>query len=182
MQPAPGSRLIVLGLGGVGMAALLTALAEPDVEVIGVDPIASKCELALELGASAALSPQQALAEGVRAEAVIEASGHPDALGSGIALLATGGLLAATGLTAPNVTTPLPTLRLVAEALTIQGCYLGSSLPQRDIPRFVERWRQGLLPLERMISHRIELQDINLAMDRLHEGEALRQIIIAHEQ
>jgi len=56
------------------------------------------------------------------------------------------------------VTTPLPTLRLVAEALTIQGCYLGSSLPQRDIPRFVERWRQGLLPLERLISHRIELQ------------------------
>jgi len=182
VQPAPGSRLIVLGLGGVGMAALLTALAEPDVEVIGVDPIASKCELALELGASAALSPQQALAEGVRADAVIEASGHPDALGSGIALLATGGVLAATGLAAPNVTTPLPTLRLVAEALTIQGCYLGSSLPQRDIPRFVERWRQGLLPLERLISHRIELQDINLAMDRLHDGQALRQIIIAHEQ
>lgn len=178
-RPAPGSRLIVLGLGGVGMAALLTALAEPDVEVIGVDPISSKRELARALGASRALSPEDALAESIRADAVIEASGHSEALGLGIQLLGPGGILAATGLTPPATVTPLPSLRLVAEALTIQGCYLGSSVPQRDIPRFIDLWRQGRLPLERLISHRIPLDDVNVAMDRLQQGEALRQVILA---
>lgn len=178
-RPGPGSRLVVLGLGGVGMAALLTALAERDVEVIGVDPISSKRALASDLGAARTMSPEDALGESLRADAVIEASGHPDALGIGLQMLGPGGVLAATGLTPPQTVTALPTLRLVAEALTIQGCYLGSSVPQRDIPRFVELWREGRLPLERLISHRIRLDEINLAMDRLQQGEALRQVVLA---
>ena len=180
-RPLPGARLVVLGLGGVGMAALLTALAEPDVEVVGVDPVPGKRDLAVDLGAAQALSPDEALGQSLRAEVVIEASGHPDALGIGIQLLGPGGVLAATGLSHPSAVTGISNLRLVAEALTIRGCYLGSSLPHRDIPRFVELWRQGRLPLERLISHRIALDEINLAMDRLHSGEALRQVIVPDE-
>lgn len=180
-RPLPGARLVVLGLGGVGMAALLTALTEPDVEVVGVDPIPGKRDLAVDLGAARALSPEEALSESLHADVVIEASGHPDALGIGIQLLGPGGVLAATGLTHPTAITSIPNLRLVAEALTIRGCYLGSSIPHRDIPRFVELWRQGRLPLERLISHRIGLDEINLAMDRLHSGEALRQVILPEE-
>ncbi|MFM9135940.1 MAG: hypothetical protein ACKOT0_11025, partial [bacterium] len=67
---------------------------------------------------------------------------------------------------------------LADEALTIRGSYLGSSVPERDIPRFVELWRQGRLPLERLVSQRIGLGEVNGAMDRLASGEALRQIIV----
>ena len=182
-RPAPGSSLAVIGLGGVGLAAMLTALAEPDVEVIAIDPIASKRTLATSLGAHRALTPEEAGAEGVRVDAVVEASGHPAALAAGIDLLAAGGVLAATGLAAPDATTTISPLRLVAQALTVSGCYLGSSVPRRDIPRFIELWRAGRLPLEQIISHRIPMQEldtqINAAMDRLDSGEALRQVIIA---
>ena len=178
VRPQPGSSLAVLGLGGVGMAALLTALAEPDVEVVAVDPIAEKRSLALRLGAMRALTPEEAVDEGLRVDAVVEASGHPTALATGIALLGPGGVLAATGLTPPDTTTALPSLRLVAEALTITGSYLGSSLPRRDIPRFVALWREGRLPLAELISHRLTVDHIDEAMDRLAQGQALRQIVL----
>jgi alcohol dehydrogenase len=182
-KPQPGSSLAVLGLGGVGMAAMLTALTEPDVEVIAIDPIAAKRELATTLGAHRALTPEEAAAEGVKVDSVVEASGHPAALSSGIDLLRAGGVLAATGLAHPDATTTISPLRLVALALTVSGCYLGSSVPRRDIPRFIELWREGRLPLEAIISHRIPMADlpeqINIAMDRLEQGEALRQIITA---
>ena len=119
----------------------------------------------------------------MRVDAVIEASGHPAALSAGIDLLSAGGVLAATGLAAPDATTTISPLRLVAQALTVSGCYLGSSVPRRDIPRFIDLWRAGRLPLEAIISHRIPMADldsqINIAMDRLDSGEALRQVIVA---
>jgi len=162
---------------------MLTALTEPDVEVIAIDPIAAKRELATTLGAHRALTPEEAAAEGVKVDSVVEASGHPAALSSGIDLLRAGGVLAATGLAHPDATTTISPLRLVALALTVSGCYLGSSVPRRDIPRFIELWREGRLPLEAIISHRIPMADlpeqINIAMDRLEQGEALRQIITA---
>ncbi len=182
-RPTPGTSLAVLGLGGVGMAAVLTALAEPDVEVIAIDPVEAKRDLAVNLGAHRALTPEEAAADGIRVDAVIEASGHPAALASGVDLLAPGGVLAATGLCAPDAMTSISPLRLVAQALTISGCYLGSSVPRRDIPRFIDLWREGRLPLESIISHRIAWTDlpeqINAAMDRLQNAQALRQVIVA---
>ena len=177
VRPEPGSTMAIIGLGGVGAAALLTALAEPEVEVVVIDPVAEKRALGDELGAVRAFTPEQAIEEGLRVDAVVEASGHPDGLEVGIGILAMGGVLVATGLAAPTATVPLPALRLVAEALTIRGSYLGSSVPERDIPRFIELWRQGRLPLERLISHRIGLDDVNEAMDRLAAGMALRQVM-----
>lgn len=179
VQPQPGSTLAVIGMGGVGAAALLTALAEPDIEVIVIDPLAEKRALAMEWGAVRALTPEEAVDEGLRVDAVVEASGSAAALETGIRVLGAGGVLAATGLAAPDATVPLPALRLVAEALTIRGSYLGSSVPERDIPRFIDLWRHGRLPLERLISHRIGLDEINEAMDRLAAGTALRQVILA---
>ena len=176
-RPQPGEMLAIIGFGGVGAAAMLTALAEPDVDVVVIDPVEGKRDLAEQLGARRAMSPEEALDEGLRADRVVEASGSPAGLETGIRILATGGVLAATGLAASTATVPLPALRLVAEALTIRGSYLGSSVPERDIPRFVDLWRQGRLPLERLISGRIGLDDVNEAMDLLASGSALRQVI-----
>ncbi len=176
-RPEPGSCLAVIGFGGVGAAALLTALAGTDIEVVVIDPVEEKRDLAVRLGALRALAPGEAIDEGLRADAVIEASGNPAGLQVGIDILALGGTLVATGLAAPSATVPLPALRLVGEALTIRGSYLGSSVPSRDIPRFVELWRKGRLPLEQLITDRIGLEDLNAAMDRLAAGAALRQVI-----
>jgi alcohol dehydrogenase len=67
---------------------------------------------------------------------------------------------------------------ITAEARTIIGSYLGSAVPQRDIPTFADWWRSGRLPIERLISRTIRLDQINEAMDELADGKAVRQVIL----
>ncbi len=68
-------------------------------------------------------------------------------------------------------------LGFVAEGRSLIGSYLGSAVPARDIPRFVELWRAGRLPVEQLVSSSIALDQINAGMDELAEGRAVRQII-----
>ncbi|MGO8608801.1 zinc-binding dehydrogenase, partial [Rhizobium johnstonii] len=100
-NPAPGSTIVIVGLGGVGMAALLVSLAL-GLEVIGVDANDTKLHLARELGASRALSPSDAMDAGIRAPAVIEAAGNVRAFETAVALTAPGGVTVTVGLPAPD--------------------------------------------------------------------------------
>ena len=175
-RPAGGSRIVIVGLGGVGMAALLVAVAL-GLEVIGVDALPDKLALARSLGASAAHLPTGALERGVRAPTVIEAAGSARAFETALALTDIGGTTVTVGLAAPDARAAVSPLLLTAEARTIVGSYLGSAVPRRDIPRYVEMWREGRLPLERLVSSRIRLDEIETAMDRLATGTELRQII-----
>ncbi|MCT9818903.1 alcohol dehydrogenase catalytic domain-containing protein [Microbacterium sp. W1N] len=176
-RPAPGDPVVVVGLGGVGMAALLVARALGH-DVIGVDAVAAKLDLARQLGAAAAWEPGDALDRGVRAPVVVEAAGSARAFETALALTSPGGTTVTVGLPAPDARAAVSPLTLTAEARTVIGSYLGSAVPARDIPRYVDLWRRGLLPLERLISDRITLADLPAAMDRLATGAALRQLIV----
>lgn len=175
--PQPGESTIVVGLGGVGMAALLTAVAVGSGPVIGVDMNDEKLALARSLGADEAMTPSEALERGATAAVVIEAAGSARAFETAVQLTGPGGTTVTVGLPSPDAAASIAPLGLVAEARTIVGSYLGSAVPERDIPIFVGMWREGRLPLERLISDRVPLEDINSALDRLAGGEALRQII-----
>lgn len=72
----------------------------------------------------------------------------------------------------------IPPVSLVAEERTLRGSYLGSSVPRRDIPRFIDHYRDGQLPVEQLLTHRLALKDINDGSDRLHRGEAVRQVVV----
>lgn len=176
-RPAPGQTVAIVGLGGVGMAALLTAVALGH-PVIAVDAVAAKLERALELGASAALSPAGLADAGLTAPVVIEAAGNVRAFETAVAATAPGGMTVTVGLPAPTAMASISPLGLVAQARTIVGSYLGSAVPERDIPRYVELWRAGRLPVEELISSRIRLDQINEAMDELADGLAIRQVIL----
>ncbi|ORV50975.1 alcohol dehydrogenase [Mycolicibacter engbaekii] len=176
-RPGPGETVVVVGLGGVGMAAVLTALAYDEVQVVAVDRLPDKLTAAAELGAHRTYTPEQALAAGVRAPVVIEAAGHPAALEAAIGLTAPGGRTITVGLPAPDARISVSPLGLVAEGRSLIGSYLGSAVPARDIPRFVEMWRAGRLPVERLVSSTLPLERINEAMDQLADGVAVRQII-----
>ncbi|WP_127476872.1 alcohol dehydrogenase catalytic domain-containing protein [Microbacterium sulfonylureivorans] len=176
-RPAPGDRVIVVGLGGVGMAALLVAVALGH-EVVGIDAVDAKLDLARELGAVEALSPTDATDRGIRAPVVIEAAGAARAFETALALTAPGGTTVTVGLPAPDARASVSPLLLTAEARTVIGSYLGSAVPGRDIPRYVELWRTGRLPLERLVSSRISLDDLDEAMDRLAAGGELRQLVL----
>lgn len=175
-RPAPGERVVVVGLGGVGMAALLVAVALGH-EVIGVDTVPGKLEHALSCGAADAVTPADAVDRGIRAPVVVEAAGAARAFETALALTAPGGTTVTVGLPAPDARASVSPLLLTAEARTIVGSYLGSAVPSRDIPRYVELWRAGRLPLERLVSSRIRLDDLDAAMDRLAAGAELRQLI-----
>ena len=170
-------RIAVVGLGGVGMAGLLAAIGQAPGEVIAIDQHEGKLELAREWGADVALTPAQAVAEGVTADVVLEAVGHPRAFETAHHVTGTGGTLVTVGLPAPGATAAIEPLQLTAKAQTVVGSYLGSSVPSRDIPVFADRWRDGTLPLDRLISTELPLDDINEGMDALSDGSVLRQIL-----
>jgi len=174
-RPRPGERVAVVGLGGVGMAALLTGAGLDDVEVTGIDLVASKRDLGSDLGAHASMAPEEAPDAGF--DVVIEAAGSGRAFETAYRLLAPGGRMVTVGLPAPDATATITPLDLVAGGRTIVGSYLGSAVPARDVPRFAQLWREGRLPVERLVSHELGLDDVNAGMDRLARGEAVRQIV-----
>ncbi len=176
-NPRPGQTVAVVGLGGVGMAAVLTALTCDDVRVVAVDQLPDKLAAARGLGAHETYTPQQAVDDAVKATVVIEAVGHPAALETAIALTAPGGRTITVGLPPPDARITLSPLGFVAEGRSLIGSYLGSAVPSRDIPRFVALWQSGRLPVESLVSSTIRLDEINEAMDNLADGRAVRQLI-----
>jgi alcohol dehydrogenase len=72
---------------------------------------------------------------------------------------------------------PIPALGLVAEERTLKGSYIGSCVPSRDLKRMMTMYRRGILPVDKLLTHKLGLEDINVAMDRLKTGEAIRQIV-----
>ena len=171
-----GEPVLVVGMGGVGTAALLVARATGH-PVIAVDALPAKLEHARACGAEQAWTPQEAIEAGVRAPAVVEAAGHPAAFETAFALTAPGGTTVTVGLPRADALSRVPPLTLTAEARTVVGSYLGSSVPARDVPAYADLWLDGRLPLERLVSGRVALGDVNEAMDALAAGGALRQLI-----
>jgi alcohol dehydrogenase len=178
----PGENVVVFGLGGVGLAALMGAMASGAANVIGVDPMAEKTALADELGASgvaphglaAALS--DLMPEGP--DVVIETVGKGQVLETAYRTARRGGRIVTVGLPAPDDLFSIPALSLVAEGKTVIGSYMGSAIPARDIPRYIALWQAGKLPVERLVSSTHRLSEINAMMERMAQGEGIRQIIL----
>ena len=179
----PGESVAVWGLGGVGLAALLGAIAAGAEPVIAIDPVVQKRALALALGARAAVHPDHAEATikaitGTGAMVAIESVGSGKVLAEAYRLTARGGRTVTVGL--PNPAEPLiiPAISLVADAKTLLGSYMGAAIPARDVPRYIALWRAGRLPVERLLSGTRPLAEINAALDDLASGAAIRQILI----
>ncbi|PPG36297.1 alcohol dehydrogenase [Pseudoclavibacter sp. RFBG4] len=180
-KPQDGDTVMIVGLGGVGMAALLTAVSLEKGKVIGVDANPEKLTRALELGASEVYTPAELAENGVKAPIVIEAAGHPRAFETAVAATGVGGTTVTVGLPSPDARSSIAPLGLTGEARTIVGSYLGSAVPARDIPVYAQLWRDGKLPVEELISGRIRLSEINDSLDKLADGQAVRQVIIFDE-
>jgi len=89
-----------------------------------------------------------------------------------------GGTTVTAGLPNPAAQWPLQAVSLIAEERTLKGSYIGSCVPSRDVPRFVDLFQAGRLPVDRLLSERISLEEINPALDRLARGESIRQVIM----
>ena len=109
---------------------------------------------------------------------MIETVGSAEVLAQAYAATRRGGSTVTVGLPHPDRMLTIPAVSLTTEERTLKGSYLGSSVPRRDIPRFIDHYRQGRLPVEQLLSHHLELDDINAGFDRLARGEAVRQVIV----
>ncbi|WP_010533536.1 alcohol dehydrogenase catalytic domain-containing protein [Brachybacterium squillarum] len=177
-RPGPEDSIMIVGLGGVGMAALITALAQDVREVIAVDTLPAKLERARQLGAHRTCTPQEVAEQGITADRVIEAAGHPRAFETAAGAIGFGGTMVTVGLPSPRATVEIAPLPLTARAQSIVGSYLGSAVPRRDVPEYARLYLAGKLPVEELISRTIRLEDVNEAMDQLADGEAVRQVIL----
>lgn len=180
----PGQSVVVVGLGGVGLASVLGALAAGASPVVAVDLSPEKLALARTLGpvqtvdAAAPDAVQQVRAlTGGGAEVAIEMAGSARALEAAWRMTRRGGLTVTAGLPPPDAALPVNIVSLVAEERTLKGSYIGTCVPSRDIPRYIRLFREGRLPVDRLVSDVIGLEDLNAAFDRLAEGRAVRQVV-----
>ena len=179
-----GASAAVVGLGGVGLAALLAARMLDAGQIIAVDMNERKLAVARELGATFtvnAASPDAA--EQIReltsggVACAFEMAGSTRALELAYRITARGGTTVSAGLPHPQAQFSVPHVSLVAEERTLKGSYLGSCVPARDIPHYIDWYRAGRLPVTRLLSERLRLDDINAAFDRLAAGESIRQVV-----
>lgn len=181
VKPTPGESVMIVGLGGVGMAALITAVAQGIERIVCVDGVDEKLALARTIGAHETYSPQEVAELGIKTSHALECAGNARAFETAFKATSAGGRTVTVGLPSPAAMAEISPLTITGEARTIIGSYLGSAVPSRDIPTYVELWRDGKLPVEHLISSRISLSDINQGMDDLADAKTIRQVIIFDE-
>jgi alcohol dehydrogenase len=183
----PGTPVAVFGLGGVGLSAVMGARAAGAWPIIAVDTVDSKLELAKCCGASHTIAAKKSdpvaaikdLTQG-GAETTFEAVGHAQVLAQSYAATRRGGKTVAIGIPHPNQQLSIQAVSIPAEERQLLGSYMGSCVPQRDVPRFMNLYRAGMLPVDLLKSREIKLDEVNVGFDALDRGEVARQVIRFH--
>ncbi|MDR3418521.1 MAG: zinc-dependent alcohol dehydrogenase family protein [Nevskia sp.] len=182
---AAGESAAIFGLGGVGLAALLGAHASGAHPLVAIDVLPSKLELARQLGATHTVDARGEdvvaavrAATGGGAHHAIETVGNEQVLAQAYAATRRGGTTVTAGLPHPQKMFSVPAVSLVAEERTVKGSYMGSAVPSRDLPRYIALYKAGRLPVDRLLTHRLKLEEVNEGFDRLARGEAVRQVIL----
>ena len=182
----PGQRVAIIGCGGVGLSALMAAVAAGADPVIAVDAIPAKLDVARAFGASAGVLWQGSAAE--TAEAVreasdggvdygIEATGRPEAMEAAFLSTRTRGAAVLIGIPRADAVLTLPAGTFPRMERRVLGSIYGSSKPERDFPHTLSLYKSGRLPLDRLVSHRLPLDQAEHAFELMHAGEALRVVL-----
>jgi alcohol dehydrogenase len=184
-QVFPGAKVAVLGLGGVGLNSLLGAIVAGAQQIVAIDLHDDKLKLAKELGATDTVNAKDPDAiqkvkdlTGGGVHYAFEMAGSVQAMELAYRITRRGGTTVSAGLPHPDHRWPLQQVNMVAEERTIKGSYVGSCVPARDLPRYIELYRRGMLPVNKLMSDHIKLEDINVGFDRLASGHTVRQIIM----
>jgi alcohol dehydrogenase len=181
---APGMSVAVIGLGGVGMAAVMGARAAGAQPIIAIDLNTEKLSIAKTFGATEVFhASNPGVANMVRevtrggVNAALEMAGSVAALDLAWAITRRGGVTVTSGLPAADARASYSPAQLVGEERVLRGSYLGSGDPARDVPKYIAWYEQGRLPVNRLISSHISLDDINSGLDLLASASGLRHVV-----
>jgi alcohol dehydrogenase len=181
----PGSTVAVIGLGGVGLNALLGASLLGARQIVAIDVVDEKLALARQLGATDSVNAKDAACvaivrdlTGGGVDYAFEMAGSVKAMDLAYQITRRGGTTVTAGLSHPSQRFAVQHVSLVAEERTVKGSYVGSCVPVRDMPRYIALYRRGRLPIDRLMGERIGLDGLNAAFDRLASGQAIRQVLV----
>ncbi|MEG3635058.1 Zn-dependent alcohol dehydrogenase [Micromonospora palythoicola] len=183
----PGSTVAVLGLGGVGLSVVQGASIAGAARIVAVDPNRSKHGVAMQLGATEVVVPEdlQAIHDDVTKgrgfDAVFEAVGRSDTIKSAWDLTRRGGDTVIVGAGAQDDLVQINAFELLFRARNLRPSVYGSSDLRRDLPLLVALHRQGRLDIESLISRRIRFEELNDAVSALEKGDVIRQVVLFDE-
>ena len=179
-----GSTVAVVGLGGTGLAALMGAKAAGASKIIGIDLLQDKLDLAKQLGADVVYKADDPdILDNIHkftkggVHYSFECVGSEKAMELAYKTLKRGGTVVSSGLSHPDKSFSIKHVDLVANEKIIKGSFLGSCVPDRDIPAYIDLYRSGRLPVDRLMSDHITLDEVNEGFDKLSDGNTVRQII-----
>jgi alcohol dehydrogenase len=180
----PEDSVAVFGLGGVGLSMVMGASYTKAFPIIAVDRLEDKLELARQVGATHTVNASEVDAvEAVKqitsggADHVFEGVGSEQVLIQAYKATKRGGTTITAGLPHPDRMFSIPAFSLAAEERTVKGSYMGSCVPSRDVPKYIELYLNGLFPIDKLRTHTIKLDEINVGFDRLARGKAVRQVV-----
>jgi S-(hydroxymethyl)glutathione dehydrogenase/alcohol dehydrogenase len=178
-----GESVVVIGLGGVGLSALMGAVDAAADPIIAVDVEPAKLELARSLGATSAVGPS-ALLELVTTlpslgpDHVIECIGLTETAELALRAVRPGGTVTLVGMTEMGSRAGVDVYRFVEGGVRLLGSNYGSCIPALDFPRIARDVVEGRLPLERLITTSIQLEDIDAAFESMRQRDGARRIIV----
>ena len=181
-----GDRVAIVGCGGVGLSALLAAVAVGAEPVVAVDAAAQKLAVARSLGATDTVEWQgsaEATAEAVRevsgggVDYAIEATGRPEAMETAFLSTRTRGAAVLIGIPRQDAVLSLPAITIPRMERRVLGSIYGSTKPERDFTPTFDLYREGRLPIDRLISHRLPLEEAERGFELMHSGDALRVVL-----
>lgn len=183
-----GDSVAVLGLGGVGLSAVMGAAMAGAAPVIAVDRVPAKLRLAEEIGATETILAGdddegtvvaiRRAGGGVGPDHVIEAVGAPATVELAIRAVGMGGTVVLVGLGRDGDRASFDLNRVVERSVTVRGSNYGWTAAAKDFPRLAEAHLDGRLPIDRLVSERISLDDVNRAFEAMRIGEGARRVVV----
>jgi NDMA-dependent alcohol dehydrogenase len=181
----PGATVVVFGAGGVGLSAIMAAALSGAQEIVAVDPMSWKRELALQVGATQAVDPQHAdvaafvrgLTGGDGADVAIEAAGRAELVTQAFTVTRRAGTIVCVGVPPAGADVVLPGPDLVRHEKIVTGSLYGSCRARTDMPKILDLYASGRLPLDRLVTRTYRLDDINAGFRDMVAGHLARGVV-----
>ena len=181
-----GQSVAVIGCGGVGDAAIAGARLAGAAKIIAIDVDDQKLQWAKEFGATHTINSKdgdvveaiQELTDGFGADVVIEAVGRPETYEQAFYGRDLAGTVVLVGVPTPDLRLDLPLLDFFGRGGSLKSSWYGDCLPSRDFPMLVDLYKQGRFPLDKFVTERIGIDDVEAAFGKMHDGTVLRSVVV----
>uniref|UniRef100_UPI003734DDA2 S-(hydroxymethyl)mycothiol dehydrogenase n=1 Tax=Luteococcus sp. TaxID=1969402 RepID=UPI003734DDA2 len=181
-----GESVAVIGLGGVGMAAVAGAVLAGATKVIAIDTDERKLAKAVELGAThtvhstddSVVKQVQEICDGHGADVVVDAVGRPETFQQAFEARDLAGRVVLVGVPTPDMEWSTKLIDIFSRGGAIKSSWYGDCLPSRDFPMLVDLYLQGRLPLDAFVTEKVGLGDVEAAFDRMSRGDVLRSVVV----